>query len=109
MGYQPADVACPLLVRASVSGARRQQSPSGSGSSAPEPAHELYCALSVQFAGAGIFREVRLDGCDPVVHLPLLQGWSALTDLGVFRPRRNSLALFGQSGAVRRRCSLSLL
>ena len=74
-------------------------------SSAPAP-HELYCAalccsLSVQFAGAGIFREVRLDGCDPVVHLPLLQGWSALTDLGIiFRPRRNSLALFVQSGAA---------
>ena len=54
-------------------------------------------------AGAGIFREVRLDGCEPVVHLPLLQGWSALTDLGIiFRPHRD--ALLAQPALAGRLC-----
>ena len=37
VGYQPADVACPLLVRASVSDAHRQQGPSDTRGSGGAP------------------------------------------------------------------------
>ena len=92
VAYQPSDFASPQHIRRSIPVARRQIS-----GAFPDFFRTVFSYLNVTLISnwSSFYCDVVLEGARQVIHLPILRSKLPMKDVGIiFRPNKNSLALF---------------